>query len=432
MNSSSATSSSPPLSSTVSESVYPDGANKIFDQISTTDAYFNTEIETNPRRRYQLMQKIGKGGFSSVFKAYDVVTLTTVAIKIIDLEDVGDELDEVNQEILIMSHIQCPQLIKYYASHVIGLNLWIIMEYLEAGSIADLIKDIGPLDEPSISYVLSELLHGLSYFHSERKIHRDVKGSNILLSADAGVKLADFGVTGQLTDSMNKMETTVGTPFWMSPEVITESAYDGCADIWSVGITAIELAQGLPPYALEVHPMQVIFLIPKNPPPVLEGDFSSELKDFVSQCLQKASHRRPAAMDLLQHPFIVNAKKPESFTEIVQNRIIKNQHNESSESDMFQDDSFHSNTSRDRSDSGWDFTMRTNQTNMSHNRNLSSQSLHRTASCSSILSDNFDINSSIKEWEYSPHLEGKKEEADLGPTAKKDCTETQVDTGDLH
>ena len=172
----------------------------------------------------------------------------------------GDELEEVNQEIAVMSNVHCPQLIKYHASHVVDAHLWIVMEYLEAGSLAEIIKETGPLTEDSIAYVMRQLLLALAYLHGERKIHRDIKAGNLLLASDASVRLGDFGVTGQLTDSMDKRSTRVGTPFWMAPEVITQSRYDGCADIWSMGITAIELARGLPPYARELHPMQVRFI----------------------------------------------------------------------------------------------------------------------------------------------------------------------------
>ena len=166
-------------------------------------------------------------------------------------------MEDVQQEIAIMSTSHCPQLTEYYTSFVCDNQLWIIMEHLEAGSLSDVIKDFGPLSEDSCKYVIRELLLALVYLHRSRKIHRDIKAGNILMSASGLIKLSDFGVTGQLTESMNKRKTRVGTPFWMAPEVITETSYDENADIWSVGITAIELAKGFPPHAKSMHPMQV-------------------------------------------------------------------------------------------------------------------------------------------------------------------------------
>ncbi|KAJ8870392.1 hypothetical protein PR048_029413 [Dryococelus australis] len=233
---------------------------------------------------------------------------------------VDSDLQEIIKEISIMQQCHSPWIVKYYGSYFHNTDLWIVMEYCGAGSVSDIMRLCQKtLVEEEIATILCDALKGLEYLHLRRKIHRDIKAGNILLNTEGHAKLADFGVAGQLTDTMAQRNTMIGTPFWMAPEVIQEIGYDCAVDIWSLGITSLEMAEGKPPYG-DIHPMRAIFMIPTKPPPSFRqpDKWSPEFIDFVSSCLVKSPEERATASELLQHDFIGNAKPPSILHHMIQ------------------------------------------------------------------------------------------------------------------
>uniref|UniRef100_A0A7N6C4M8 Serine/threonine-protein kinase 3 n=1 Tax=Anabas testudineus TaxID=64144 RepID=A0A7N6C4M8_ANATE len=264
-------------------------------------------LTKQPEEVFDVLEKLGEGSYGSVFKAIHKESGQVVAIKQVPVES---DLQEIIKEISIMQQCDSPYVVKYYGSYFKNTDLWIVMEYCGAGSVSDIIRLRNKtLTEDEIATILKSTLKGLEYLHFMRKIHRDIKAGNILLNTEGHAKLADFGVAGQLTDTMAKRNTVIGTPFWMAPEVIQEIGYNCVADIWSLGITSIEMAEGKPPYA-DIHPMRAIFMIPTNPPPTFRKPelWSDEFTDFVKKCLVKNPEQRATATQLLQHPFISQAK----------------------------------------------------------------------------------------------------------------------------
>ncbi|KAK9106785.1 hypothetical protein Syun_022796 [Stephania yunnanensis] len=264
----------------------------------------------DPSTKYELLDELGKGSFGAVYKARDIRTSELVAIKVISLSVEEEGYDDICGEIDMLQQCSHPNVVRYFGSYQGEEYLWIVMEYCGGGSVADLMNATEEsLEEHQIAYICREALKGLSYLHSIFKVHRDVKGGNILLTEQGEVKLGDFGIAAQLTRTMSKRNTLIGTPHWMAPEVIEESRYDGKVDVWALGVSAIEMAEGLPPRST-VHPMRVLFMISSEPAPMLEDKekWSLIFHDFVAKCLTKEPRLRPSATEMLKHKFIEKCK----------------------------------------------------------------------------------------------------------------------------
>ncbi|XP_069060524.1 mitogen-activated protein kinase kinase kinase kinase 4 isoform X8 [Pleurodeles waltl] len=270
----------------------------------------------DPAGIFELVEVVGNGTYGQVYKGRHVKTGQLAAIKVMDVTE--DEEEEIKLEInMLKKYSHHRNIATYYGAFIKKSppghddQLWLVMEFCGAGSITDLVKNTkgNTLKEDWIAYISREILRGLQHLHAHHVIHRDIKGQNVLLTENAEVKLVDFGVSAQLDRTVGRRNTFIGTPYWMAPEVIAcdenpDATYDYRSDLWSCGITAIEMAEGAPPLC-DMHPMRALFLIPRNPPPRLKSKkWSKKFFSFIEGCLVKNYTQRPPTEQLLKHPFI--------------------------------------------------------------------------------------------------------------------------------
>lgn len=286
-------------------------------------------------KNYRFEGVLGKGAFAKVWQARYRDEKRPYAVKVIELESTNaGTMETTRKETALMLSLRHENVVPCLASFVVGSELWLVMPLLVGGSCADIMRrhpefKNGFKDDALLATIILDVLHGLAYFHKEARIHRDIKAGNILISAEGVAKLSDFGVSGALIENGYKRlgrKTFTGTPCWMAPEVMESKGHNHKADIWSLGITALELGFGKPPYANQ-RPMKIILNITEKAPPTADSydrkerqqdDLSKDFHKFVKSCLKRDPTKRPKAKDLMKDHFIKKAK-PHHY---VQNRVL--------------------------------------------------------------------------------------------------------------
>ncbi|XP_019091578.1 PREDICTED: mitogen-activated protein kinase kinase kinase ANP1-like isoform X1 [Camelina sativa] len=271
-------------------------------------------------------QLIGRGAFGTVYMGMNLDSGELLAVKQVLIaancaskEKTQAHIQELEEEVKLLKNLSHPNIVRYLGTVREDDTLNILLEFVPGGSISSLLEKFGPFPESVVRTYTRQLLLGLEYLHNHAIMHRDIKGSNILVDNKGCIKLADFGASKQVAElaTITGAKSMKGTPYWMAPEVILQTGHSFSADIWSVGCTVIEMVTGKAPWSQQYKEVAAIFFIgtTKSHPPIPDA-LSSDAKDFLLKCLQEVPNLRPTASELLKHPFVTGKHKESASTDL--------------------------------------------------------------------------------------------------------------------